>query len=149
VLFHVEGIDLVSRLIEGQFPNYEPVIPSGHTSRAVVDRESFLAGARRASIFARDSANIVKIELGGEAGAGVAITAHAADVGDNADTLEAAVEGQPTTIAFNARYLIDVLANLGADEAALELSGPLAPGVIRGIGKDDYVHVIMPVRTAS
>jgi DNA polymerase-3 subunit beta len=115
----------------------------------VVDRESFLAGARRASIFARDSANIVKIELGGEAGDGVAITAHAADVGDNADTLEASVEGQPTTIAFNARYLIDVLANLGADEAALELSGPLAPGVIRGIGKDDYVHVIMPVRTAS
>jgi DNA polymerase III subunit beta len=149
VLFHVEGIDLVSRLIEGQFPNYEPVIPTGHTSRAVVDRESFLAGARRASIFARDSANIVKIELGGEAGDGVAITAHAADIGDNADTLEATVEGQPTTIAFNARYLIDVLSNLGADEAALELSGPLAPGVIRGIGKDDYVHVIMPVRTAS
>ena len=53
------------------------------------------------------------------------------------------------TIAFNARYLIDVLSNLGSDEAALELSGPLAPGVIRGIGKDDYVHVIMPVRTAS
>ena len=66
VLFHVEGIDLVSRLIEGQFPNYEPVIPTGHTSRAVIDRESFLAGTRRASIFARDSANIVKIELGGD-----------------------------------------------------------------------------------
>jgi DNA polymerase-3 subunit beta len=70
-------------------------------------------------------------------------------VGDNADAIEASVEGQPTTIAFNARYLIDVLANLGADEAALELSGPLAPGVVRGIGKGDYVHVIMPVRTAS
>ena len=82
-------------------------------------------------------------------GAGIAITAHAADVGDNADTLDAAVEGSPTSIAFNARYLIDVLSALGADEAALELSGPLAPGVIRGIGKDDYVHVIMPVRTAS
>ena len=63
--------------------------------------------------------------------------------------LEAAVEGQPTSIAFNARYLIDVLSNLGAEQAALELSGPLAPGVIRGVGKDDYVHVIMPVRTAS
>jgi DNA polymerase-3 subunit beta len=153
VLFHVEGIDLVSRLIEGQFPNYEPVIPTSHSSRAVLDREMFLAGTRRASIFARDSANIVKIELGGETGdgdpAGVAITAHAADVGDNADTVEAAIEGAPTSIAFNARYLIDVLSNLGSDEAALELSGPLAPGVIRGIGKDDYVHVIMPVRTAS
>jgi DNA polymerase-3 subunit beta len=149
VLFHVTGIDLVSRLIEGQFPNYEPVIPTAHTSRAVLDREAFLAGARRASIFARDSANIVKIELGGEAGDGVAITAHAADVGDEADALEATLEGQSTSIAFNARYLVDVLTNLGAEEAALELSGPLAPGVIRGIGKDDYVHVIMPVRTAS
>jgi len=149
VLFHVDGIDLVSRLIEGQFPNYEPIIPTEHTSRAVIDREAFLSGARRASIFARDSANIVKVELGGDAGEGISITAHAADIGDAADALEAAVEGQATTIAFNARYLIDVLSNLGADEAALELSGPLAPGVIRGVGKDDYVHVIMPVRTAS
>jgi len=149
VLFHVNGIDLVSRLIEGQFPSYEPIIPTSHTSRAVLDREAFLAGARRASIFARDSANIVKIELGGDAAEGLSITAHAADVGDAADSLEATVEGQPTSIAFNARYLIDVLSNLGADEAALELSGPLAPGVIRGVGKDDYVHVIMPVRTAS
>ncbi len=149
VLFHVEGIDLVSRLIEGQFPNYEPVIPTAHSSRAVVDREAFLAGARRASIFARDSANIVKVEVAGDGSSEVSITAHAADVGDNSDVLEASVEGQATTIAFNARYLIDVLSNLGADEAALELSGPLAPGVIRGIGKDDYVHVIMPVRTAS
>ena len=149
VLFHVEGIDLVSRLIEGQFPNYEPVIPTSHASRAVIDREAFLAGARRASIFARDSANIVKVELGGDGTSEVSITAHAADVGDNADAIEASVEGQATTIAFNARYLIDVLANLGADEAALELSGPLAPGVVRGIGKGDYVHVIMPVRTAS
>jgi DNA polymerase-3 subunit beta len=79
----------------------------------------------------------------------VSITAHAADVGDNADSVDAAIEGSPTAIAFNARYLIDVLSNLGSEEAALELSGPLAPGVIRGIGKDDYVHVIMPVRTAS
>ena len=149
VLFHVEGIDLVSRLIEGQFPNYEPVIPTSHSSRAVIDREAFLAGARRASIFARDSANIVKVEVTGDGSNEVSITAHAADVGDAADALEASVEGQATTIAFNARYLIDVLSNLGADEAALELSGPLAPGVIRGIGKDDYVHVIMPVRTAS
>jgi len=79
----------------------------------------------------------------------VAITAHAADVGDNADTVDATIEGSPTAIAFNARYLSDVLSNLAVDEVALELSGPLAPGVVRGIGRDDYVHVIMPVRTAS
>jgi DNA polymerase-3 subunit beta len=151
VLFHVEGTDLVSRLIEGQFPNYEPVVPKrdAWTARAVVDREAFLASTRRASIFARDSANIVKVEVGDADGNGLSITAHAADVGDNADVLEAAVEGSGTTIAFNARYLVDVLANLGAEQATLELSGPLAPGVVRGVGKEDYVHVIMPVRTAS
>ena len=151
VLFHVEGIDIISRLIEGQFPNYEPVIPQSHNSRAVVDRDAFLAGTRRASIFARDSANIVKLELAGDGtdGSRVAITAHAADVGDNADSVEAQIEGAETSIAFNARYLIDVLSNLGTEEASLELSGPLAPGVVRGVGQDDYVHVIMPVRTAS
>jgi DNA polymerase-3 subunit beta len=153
VLFHVEGIDLVSRLIEGQFPNYEPVVPrkDSWTARATLDREAFLAGTRRASFFARDSANIVKVEVGGDDGeaTGVTISAHAVDIGDNADSLEASVEGSPTTIAFNARYLTDVLGALSAEEAVLELSGPLAPGVIRGVGKDDYVHVIMPVRTAS
>jgi DNA polymerase-3 subunit beta len=157
VLFHVEeaghGVDLISRLIEGQFPNYEPVVPrrDAWTARATLDREAFLAGTRRASFFARDSANIIKVEVGGdgEEASGVTISAHAADVGDNADSLEATVEGSPTTIAFNARYLTDVLGALGAEEAVLELSGPLAPGVIRGVGKDDYVHVIMPVRTAS
>ena len=121
------------------------------TARATLDREAFLAGTRRASFFARDSANIVKVEVGadGSDSAGVTISAHAADIGDNADTLEATVEGTPTTIAFNARYLTDVLGALGAEEAILELSGPLAPWVIRGVGKDEYVHVIMPVRTAS
>jgi len=156
-LFHVEGIDLVSRLIEGQFPNYEPIVPrkDAWTARATLDREDFLAGTRRASFFARDSANIVKVEVGGEDGeaAGVTISAHAADIGDNADALEAQVEGTPTTIAFNARYLTDVLGALGSERVVLELSGPLAPGVIRGTDgaavKDDYVHVIMPVRTAS
>ena len=151
ILFHAGDVEIISRLIEGQFPNYEPVIPQSHNSRAVLDRDAFLAGARRASIFARDSANIVKLELTGEDGDGstMAITAHAADLGDNADSVDARIEGAATSIAFNARYLIDVLTNLGTDQAALELSGPLAPGVIRGVGQDDYVHVIMPVRTAS
>ena len=151
ILFHTAEVDLVSRLIEGQFPNYEPVVPrkDAWTARATIDRESFLGGTRRASIFARDSANIVKVEVGSSDGQGVAVSAHAADVGDNADELEANVEGTPTTIAFNARYLTDVLTNLGSDEAILELSGSLAPGVVRGVGNDDYVHVIMPVRTAS
>ena len=149
VLFHASGIDLVSRLIEGQFPNYEPVIPTSHTSRAVLDREAFLAGARRASIFARDSANIVKIEMGGDAGEGVSITAHAADVGDNADALDATVEGLADDHRVQ-RPLPDRRAEQPRRRRGC--AGALRPpgaGRHQGVGKDDYVHVIMPVRTAS
>ena len=128
---------------------------TGRSHRAAVDADLVRHGRpfARARLDLADgtAAGGSTIELGADDGEadGVSITAHAADVGDNADSVEAAIEGSPTAIAFNARYLIDVLSNLGAEEAALELSGPLAPGVILGIGKDDYVHVIMPVRTAS
>ncbi len=72
-----------------------------------------------------------------------------AEVGDYTGEVEAAVEGDDTTIAFNARYLADVLGNVGADRFALELNGHLAPGVFRPVGDDAYVHVVMPVRTTS
>ena len=73
----------------------------------------------------------------------------AAEVGDNEGQVEATVEGDGTTIAFNARYLSDVLENVNAEQFALELNGPLSPGVFRPIGDDTYIHVVMPVRTPS
>jgi DNA polymerase-3 subunit beta len=76
------------------------------------------------------------------------VTANA-EVGDNEGRVEAAVEGDGTTIAFNARYLLDVLQNVDAEQFALELNGPLSPGVFKPVGDDQYVHVVMPVRTAS
>ena len=147
VLFHLEGIDLVSRLIDGQFPNYQQVLPAGHACRAEFDREELLRAVRPAALIASSSANIVKLQVGGE-GSGVTVTA-TAEVGDYTGEVEAAVEGDATTIAFNARYLADVLGNVGADRFALELNGHLAPGVFRPVGDDAYVHVVMPVRTTS
>jgi len=147
VLFHLEGIDLVSRLIDGQFPNYQQVLPAGHACRAEFDREELLRAVRPAALIASSSANIVKLQVGGE-GSGVTVTA-TAEVGDYTGEVEAAVEGDDTTIAFNARYLADVLGNVGADRFALELNGHLAPGVFRPVGDDAYVHVVMPVRTTS
>jgi DNA polymerase III subunit beta len=147
VLFHLEGIDLVSRLIDGQFPNYQQVLPAGHACRAEFDREELLRAVRPAALIASSSANIVKLKVGGE-GSGVTVTA-TAEVGDYTGEVEAAVEGDETTIAFNARYLADVLGNVGADRFALELNGHLAPGVFRPVGDDAYVHVVMPVRTTS
>ena len=148
ILFHLEGVDLVSRLIDGQFPNYQQVIPKSYTTRATVDRDQLLKAVRLASLIASSSANIVKLHVGKDTETGVTVSA-AADVGDNKSDVEAQVEGDGTTIAFNARYLIDVLANVGADQFSIELNGPLSPGVFRPVEDGQYVHVVMPVKTTS
>lgn len=147
VLFHLDGVDLVSRLIDGQFPNYQQVLPVGRTTRAEFDRQELLRAVRPAALIASSSANIVKLEVGGE-DSGITVTA-TAEVGDHTGAVEATVEGDATTIAFNARYLNDVLGNVTTDRFALDLNGPLSPGVFRPVGDDAYVHVVMPVRTTS
>jgi DNA polymerase III subunit beta len=148
VLFHLDGVDLVSRLIDGQFPNYQQVMPQAHATRAVIDREELLRAVRPAALIAHESANIVKLQIGDDSEAGITVSANA-DVGDHVGQVEASVEGDGTTIAFNARYLADVLTNVTAEQFALELNGPLSPGVFKPIGDDRYVHVVMPVRTTS
>ena len=148
ILFHIEGFDLVSRLIDGQFPNYQQVLPKGFTTKAIVDRDQLLAAVRLASLIASSSANIVKVHVGKESEIGVTVSA-AADVGDNKSDVEAKVDGDGTTIAFNARYLLDVLTNVDADQFAIELNGPLSPGVFRPVSDSQYVHVVMPVKTTS
>jgi DNA polymerase-3 subunit beta len=148
VLFHVDAIDLVTRLVDGQFPNYQQVLPTSHATRAVVDRDELLKAARLSALIASSSANVVKLAIAGDGAGTVAVSANA-EVGENEGEIEAAVEGAGTTIAFNARFLIEVLQNMSGEQVALEFNGPLSPGVIRPVGDDDYVHVIMPVRTAS
>jgi len=147
-MFHLEGVDLISRLIDGQFPNYNQVLPQAHTTRAVLDREELLRAVRPAALIAHESANIVKLAIGNDGNAGITVSANA-EVGDHVGQVEATVDGDGTTIAFNARYLADVLTNVDAEQFALELNGPLSPGVFKPIGDDHYVHVVMPVRTTS
>jgi DNA polymerase-3 subunit beta len=150
ILFHLDGpdrVDLVSRLIDGQFPNYQSILPKSHTTQAVLDREELLRAVRPAALIAHESANIVKLAVGGEEG-GIVVSANA-EIGDHVGRVEAAVEGDGTTIAFNAKYLADVLANVEAEQFTLQFQGPLAPGVFRPVGDERYVHVVMPVRTAS
>ncbi len=148
ILFHLDGIDLVSRLIDGQFPNYQQVVPTSHTTRAVLEREELLRAVRPAALIAHESANIVKLQVSADGEPGVTVSANA-EVGDHVGQVEATVEGDGTTIAFNARYLADVLTNVAAEQFALELNGPLSPGVFKPIGDDQYIHVVMPVRTTS
>ena len=148
LLFHIDGIDLVTRLIDGQYPNYQSVLPASHATRAVIDREELLRAVRPAALIAHESANIVKLGVGLDGDGAITVSANA-EVGDHVGRVEAAIEGDGTTIAFNARFLADVLTNVDAEQFALELNGPLSPGVFKPIGDDRYVHVVMPLRTTS
>ena len=138
IVFHLEGIDLVSRLIDGQFPNYQQVLPTAHTTRAVVDREELLKAVRLSALIASSSANVVRLRVDSDGESGITVAA-AADVGDTEGHVEATTEGDGLTVAFNARYLQEALANLAAEQLALEFQGPLSPGVLRPIGDDGYL----------
>jgi DNA polymerase-3 subunit beta len=146
VIFHTEEADLVSRIIEGQFPNYKQVIPTSHSTRVLAQREELLKATRLASYFARDAANMLRFQVDPSSDPPLVITANAAEVGDNTGRIDATVEGQATTIAFNSRFVADALSSLSAPEVALELGGPLAPGVVKIVGDDSYLHVVMPLR---
>jgi DNA polymerase III subunit beta len=148
LLFHIDGVDLVTRLIDGQYPNYQSVLPASHATRAVIDREELLRAVRPAALIAHESANIVKLGVGLDGDGAITVSANA-EVGDHVGRVEAAIEGDGTTIAFNARFLADVLEKVDAEQFALELNGPLSPGVFKPIGDDRYVHVVMPLRTTS
>jgi len=147
VLFELQGSRITSRLLEGKFPDYKKIIPPSFTTKAKLLTEDFLKAVRLASIFARDSASIVRIKL--EPSQPLTLSANTSEVGENRTRVEAGVEGEPLEIAFNSKYLIDVLSNLQSEELVFEASGPLNPGVLKPFGSSNYLHLIMPVRTAQ
>jgi DNA polymerase III subunit beta len=147
VLFRLKNVEMIAQLIQGTFPNVSQLIPSSYNSRAVVQVGDFLREIRIASVFARDGSGIVRLVVTpGEASAPgrVVISARAEEIGDNQGEIDAAVEGEGVKIAFNGKYLQDVLQALDAGDLALE-TGPSSPGVFKPLGSDNYVHVVMPM----
>jgi DNA polymerase-3 subunit beta len=149
ILFHLQDIELVSQLIEGDFPDYNRIIPNGHTTRSVIDTANLLKAVRISHLFARDSANIVRLEIapsGDELMNGrITLVATSAELGDNVAELDASIDGDAVEVAFNAKYLIDVLSIIDSPQLALETSTSSSPGVFRPIGDDNFIHVIMPM----
>ena len=147
-LFHMANIDLVSQLIEGNFPDYNQIIPKSYSTHTVISTGDFLKVAKTANIFARDAANIVRLEIvpGGELAPGhLTMTATSAEVGDNVGEIDAVIEGEQMEIAFNAKYLIDILSVVDAAQVVLETTTASSPGVIKPVGSEDFTHVIMPM----
>jgi len=148
VLFRLKDAEIVSQLLQGSFPNYAQVIPESYTTRAVVDVAEFLRVTRISSIFARDASGIVRLVItpGAELTPGkITVSAQAEEVGDNVGDIDALIDGEEAKIAFNVKYLADVLSVLHQSQVALEVTTPSSPGTIRPIGVDNYVHVIMPM----
>lgn len=152
VLFRQGNVELVSRLIEGQFPPYERIIPPPTENRVVVSTGEFLNANRTTAIFARDNANIVRLQFTpGEEGltpGKLTLSATSAEVGDNVGEIDAAITGQPSPIAFNSRYLDELLKVLEkSSQLSLEIASPSSPGAFRPVGDDGYLHIIMPMHT--
>jgi DNA polymerase-3 subunit beta len=148
VLFKLTNIEIVSQLIDGAFPDFTRIIPESHTTRTVVQTAELQSAVKASSVFARESMNTIRLQVApaNEMGGGkVTITANSAESGDNVGDVDATIDGAPVEIAFNARYLAEVLNALRVPKIMLETAGATSPGVFKAVGRDDFTHVIMPM----
>jgi DNA polymerase-3 subunit beta len=149
VMFHLENADIVSQLIDGKFPPYEQIIPKAHNTTTQVYTGEFLRACKRSEIFARDAANTTRVRITpGESNlvpGQMHVIAQSQEKGDNEGVLEASVDGPGLEVSFNVRYLIDVLSVIKEDQVVLETNGASSPGVIKPLGRDDFVYVVMPM----
>ncbi|HSW57880.1 MAG TPA: DNA polymerase III subunit beta [Dehalococcoidales bacterium] len=148
VLFKLKNIELVSQLIQGNFPQYEQLIPTASGTRATVDVTEFLRATRTAAIFARDGTGIVRLIVspGGDLTPGkLTVSARSEEIGEDVGDIDAIVVGNEAKIAFNGKYLTDVLNVIKEAQVCLETSSPSSPGVIKPVGSESYVHVVMPM----
>ncbi len=148
IIFDMDSILLVSQLIDGNFPDYSPIIPKKRSTRTIVSTADFRKACRTADIFARESSHTarVTIEPGDEITPAYAtIAATSTETGDNVAQIDANVEGDPVEIAFNVKYMTDVLNIIDTPQVALETTTAMEPGVIKPVGDNDFVHIIMPM----
>lgn len=146
VVFQFGSIYLISRLIEGQFPNYKQVIPQTCETKVYLSVKEFLDAVERASLLSRDksNANIIRINVEGNE---LRID-QTSELGKISEQIGIEMEGKDVKIAFNAKFLIDALKVLDSERILFELSGPFSPGVMRPIDNPNYIYLVLPVRTS-
>jgi DNA polymerase-3 subunit beta len=156
VIFHTKDVELVSQLIEGTFPDLEQLIPRRYNTRTILSTSDFLRACKRAEIFAREGSHIARINIragNGEKEPGrVEISGQSEETGFNQTDVDATIDGQPQLIAFNVRFLREVLEVIKTPNAALETTADTSPGVIKPVGEeasDSFIHVIMPMHLGS
>ncbi|MDP2776460.1 MAG: DNA polymerase III subunit beta, partial [Anaerolineales bacterium] len=148
-LFRVKDVEVVSQLIEGTFPDYHQIIPRSYKSRTLVSTASLLKACKQAEIFAREGSNVARFDIKQANGemqpSEVEISATSEETGKNETIVEATVDGGSVLIAFNVKFLREALEIIKTPNVALETSAANAPGVVKPVGDDDFLHVIMPM----
>lgn len=150
VVFRLRDVELTSQLIEGNFPEYEQIIPAGFKTRTIVSAEAFLKACKQAEIFAREGSHIARITVKPEdesQPAMIEVSAQSEETGSNETIVDANVEGDSVVIAFNVSFLREALDVVGTSNVALETTAAAAPGVLRPVDENpsDFLHVIMPM----
>jgi DNA polymerase-3 subunit beta len=149
VVFRVKDVEVVSQLIDGTFPDFNQIIPRSYKSRTLVSTASLLKACKQAEIFAREGSNVARFNIKSAQGelqpSEVEISATSEETGKNETIVEATVDGGGLLIAFNVKFLREALEVIRTPNVALETSAPNAPGVVKPVGEDDYLHVIMPM----
>jgi DNA polymerase-3 subunit beta len=140
--FEVGSTRLTTRLIEGEFPNYRQLIPPSYPNKLTVARDALMEAIRRVKILARD-ATPIRLQMTADS---LRLTAITQDVGNAVEELDAVLEGTELTVAFNPDYFANGVEAVGSDEVTLETLDALKPAVLRGVGKTDYLYLLMPVR---
>ncbi len=142
--FALDGIELTTRLIEGEFPNYRQLVPTDYPNELRIGREALLDAVRRVRLMARESTP-VRVAQSAD---GVELSAITQDVGRAHEGLDGEYEGDELTVAFNPEYLVDGLEAIGTSEVRLQTRDALKPAVLRGIDDEDYLYLLMPVRVS-
>lgn len=143
VVFEIGGVIVVGRLIEAEYPDYQKIIPDDYGTQAFFDKSEAQNAVRTCSVFAREAANIVKMNIGKNK---IVFSASASSAGENEVEIDAKTTGEENEIAFNARYLLEFFSNIDEDEIIFEMTGPLSPGVFKLEKDKNYLHLIMPIR---
>ena len=143
ILFNQRQTNLIGRLIDAEYPDYGKIIPTDFNTKVEVEKEPLQNAIKICSVFARETANIVKISIGKNK---LTVSANSPSIGEDIVELGAKVNGEENEIAFNAKYLLDILATINVENLIFEMTGPLNPGVFKIKGDDSFLHLIMPIR---
>jgi DNA polymerase-3 subunit beta len=143
ILFNIDDIEFLTRLIDGTYPNYEQVIPKSNEKILIADRESMIKSLKRVSIMSKERSNAVKIDLTPN---NITISASNPDMGEAIEEMTLQYNSSPMTLFFNARYIIDVLNVMSSDNVIFKLNEPLSPAMIMQDNNEDYICIVMPMR---